>query len=70
MYENFIVSPEAIKKAILNPLENETCSYIHSGTCHGKSWYQTLKSAKGTSSLYFIVHLIPFFLKYKKVLKK
>jgi hypothetical protein len=43
---------------------------MHSGSCNHKALLQLIAGTKSVSKLYFIVHLIPLLLKYKKVAHK
>ena len=66
------LSEEFIRKAILNPLENEKCYELHPGvSCNVKMVKQFMATCKSLYKMYLMVHLIPFLIfKRKKVMKK
>ncbi len=67
---SFIISAEYIEKAIHNLAENEKCKDLHPDSCTSKALLQMKMGTRSIAPLYFMVHLIPLLLKYKRVIKK
>ena len=65
------LTEEFVRKAILNPLENEKCSDLHPGyTCNEKSLIQFAATFQSLYKMYLLAHLIPFLIFKRKKAKQ
>ena len=65
------LSEDFISNTLNNPLTNEKCEQLHSGSCNMKALSQFKEGCKGVYKMYLLVHLIPLItIKRKKLIKK
>lgn len=65
-----MMTPDFILGCLRNPLENETCSQLHAGSCNMKGFSQFIQGCQGVYKMYLFVHLIPLLVLKRKKLKE
>ena len=67
---NNFLTQDFIAKAISNPLENETCAQLHTGSCNVKALEQFREGCRNMYKMYLLVHLIPLLTVKRKKLRQ